>query len=504
MEAERRQPFSQLRRLKNMAESHCCHRMSWSAGSQPVVVDFQAGCLVEDAGLLVVRELDVSLGVLSDLAARLPDPRSPRYVHHTLQSLLVQRTYQFLAGYPDGNDADHTRNDALFQILAGFTPDPECPLASTSTLNRFLYGYTRRDAEMPREDRPSLLVQRRAQIQRLRACNDFLVDLFVRTRPAPPGQLILDLDATDDPVHGHQALSGYHGYYRQHQYLPLLIFEGNTGFPLACWLRPGTMHGACGAVDVLRHLVKRLRLAWPEVDIRVRADNGLAVPAMFDYCEEAKLGYALGYASNAVLQRASEHWLEEVELVHNFYGYRDPHMQRFEEVRGYQSSGWSHPRRVVVKVEVTPQGSQRRFVVTNLQEPARQLYQDFYVRRGNVPERPIGELKNGLCADRLSASGFCANALKMLVAVAAYALVVLYRQACCGVEGVGNAEVGTLRSRLWKVPGEVIKRAGEVRVRLPRDWEARHTWEQTLSAVRQHAALLQRVGEPPGGPPQAS
>src|SRR5262249_41812285 len=158
---------------------------------------------------------------------------------------------------------------------------------------------------------------------------------------------------------------------------------------------------------------------WPHVGIRARGDNGLAVPAMFDYCEEAKLGYAFGYAQNPVLQRASEHWLEEVELVHNFYGYREQHMQRFEEIEGYQAGGWTHPRRVVVKVEVTPQGSQRRFVVTNLQEPARQLYQDFYVRRGDVPERPIGELKNGLSADRLSSSGFCANALKMLVAVAA-------------------------------------------------------------------------------------
>jgi hypothetical protein len=264
------------------------------------------------------------------------------------------------------------------------------------------------------------------------------------------------------------------------------------------------MHGGCGAVDVLRRLVERLRLAWPDVEIRVRADNGLAVPGMFDYCEEAKLGYALGYASNAVLQRASEAWLKEVELVHHFYGYRDPHVQRFEDITGYQSSGWPHPRRVVVKVEVTPQGSQRRYVVTDSREPARAVYQDFYVQRGNVPERPIGELKTGLGADRLSSCGFCANALKLLVAVTAYALVVLYRQACAGIEGVGNAEVGTLRKRLWKVPGEVVKRAGEVRVRLPRDWEHRPSWEQTLRAVRQHAAVLQPVGEPPGGPRQAS
>jgi len=203
--------------------------MGWKVGSQPLVVDFQAGCLVEDAGLLAVRELDVSLGVLSGLAARLPDPRSPKYIQHSLESLLVQQVYQILAGYPDGNDADRCRDDALFQILQGVPPDPEHPLASTSTLNRYLHGYTRRDAQMPREDRPSLLVQRRAQIKRLKVINEFLVDLFVRTRTEAPGHLVIDLDATDDPVHGRQPLSGYHGYYRQHQYLPLLVFEGTSG-----------------------------------------------------------------------------------------------------------------------------------------------------------------------------------------------------------------------------------------------------------------------------------
>lgn len=483
-----------------MAQSHESHCMAWSVGSQPLVVDFTAGVLVEDAGLLAVRQLDVSLGVLSQLAARLPDPRSPRYIQHPLESLLVQRVYQFLAGYPDGNDADHTRNDALFQILVGTAPDPQLPLASTSTLNRFLYGYTRRDAQLPREERPSLLPQRRAQTQRLRVINDFLVDLFIRTRTKAPEQIILDLDATDDPVHGQQTLSGYHGYYKQHQYLPLVMFEGHSGFPLACWLRPGTMHAACGAVDTLRHIVERLRQVWPNVEIRVRGDGGFSVPALLDYCEEAELGYALGYATNAVLERRSEHWLAEVELVHRFHGDRDPHMQRYEQITDYQARSWPAPRRVVVKVEVTPVGSQRRYVVTNLSEPERVVYRDFYVRRGAVPEQPIGELKNGLNADRLSSCGFCANALKLLVAVTAYALVALYRQACVGVEGVANADIQTLRSRLWKVPAEVKREARRVRVSLPENWEGRVVWQQTLQAVGQYPQPVHQGGEPPGTP----
>lgn len=340
--------------------------------------------------------------------------------------------------------------------------------------------------------------QRRAQVQRLRACNEFLVDLFVRTRTRAPTRIVLDLDATDDPVHGHRPLSAYHGYYRQHQYLPLLAFEGDTGFPLSCWLRPGTLHPACGVVDLLEALVKRLRLAWPKVEIRVRGDNGLASPPLIDYCERANLGYAFGHATNAVLQRKSQHWLGEVEFVHGFYGESDPHMQRFESIGDYQAESWPHPRRVVTKIEVTPLGSQRRFVVTNPEEPAREVYQGFYVQRGEVPEQPIGESKNGLSADRLSSSGFCANALKMLLAVAAYALVVLYREACAGVEEVARATVQTLRSQYWKVPAEVVRREGSVRVSLPGNWEYRSAWEQTVVAVRQHTATLQSVGEPPG------
>jgi hypothetical protein len=487
-----------------MAQGHESHCMAWSVGSQPLVVDRQAGCLVQDAGLLVVRQLDVSLGILAELSSRLPDPRSPKYIQHSLESLLVQMVYQFLAGYPDGNDAEVSRADALFQILQGLPADPRRPLASTSTLNRFLHGYTRRDAERPREERPSLLQQRRAQVQRLRECNDFLADLFVRTRQGPPATLTLDLDTTDDPAYGKQPLTAYHGYYRQNQYLPLLIFEGDSGFPLSCWLRPGTLHAGCGAAEALARVVARLRRAWPQVEIRVRGDNGVSTPALLDYCEAANLGYAFGYAANCVLQRQSEHWLKEVELVHQFYGKGDPHMQRYEEIQDYQAGSWEQPRRVVAKVEVTPSGSQRRFVVTNLPEPAREVYRDFYVKRGAVPEGPIGQLKNGLRADRLSSGRFCANALKLLVAVVAYALAALYREACAGIEAVASADVETLRQRYWKVPAEVYLGAKAVRVSLPSSWEGGAVWEQTLGAVGRRAAELRQVGEPPGPPSQAS
>src|SRR3954447_6576862 len=248
-----------------MSDQQPTHFTLWNLGRQPLEITSAQDPIVADAGLVAVRALDRSLGVLADLADRLPDPRDPLFVRHSAERLLTQQVYQLLAGYPDCNDADELRGDALFQILADVTPDGEEPLACGSTLARFQYAYTRRSQ---REGEPEvLLVRRAAQLQRLKVANDFLVDLFIRTRVTPPTEVILDVDATDDPTHGKQALSGYHGYYRQHQFLPLHVYEGHSGFPLAVWLRPGATHASLGAVDSLRPIVAQLRAAWPEVRI---------------------------------------------------------------------------------------------------------------------------------------------------------------------------------------------------------------------------------------------
>lgn len=462
-------------------------------GSQQLLVDFQGGTIVSDAGLLAVRALERPLGIIAGLAQQLPDPRSPQYIHHSVESLLTQEVYALLAGYPDHNDADDLRADPLFQILADVSPDPEQPLASGSTLARFAYAYTRRDAELPLQERDVLLEMRHAQIQRLHLLNDYLLDLFLRTRPTAPAEVILDVDATDDPVHGGQALSGYHGYYRQHQYLPLLVVEGHTGFPLAACLRPGTLHASVGAVDLLRNLVTRLRAAWPDVRIVVRADNGLAVPEVYDFCDAERLGYAIGYASNAVLQRATATALADLELYYRFYRHREPHVQRFEEVTDYQAESWPRPRRVVAKVEITPQGSQRRFVVTNLAGRPEAIYRDLYVQRGAVPEQPIGELKNDLRCDRLSSCGFCANAFRLLVHVLAYAIVVLFREANAAVKEVATASVGTLRQRLWKVGAVVWTSARRIRLQLSSSWPYQGVWCMVLAAVQAYVRRWQEA-----------
>jgi hypothetical protein len=483
-----------MRRLKIMTTECDQHLTFWKLGSQQILLDFEGGQIVSDTGLLTIRALERPLGIIAGLAERLPDPRSRHYRQHSTETLLTQEVYQILAGYPDHNDADTLREDPLFQILADLAPDPERPLASGSTLARFQYAFTRRQAELPLEERPVLLEVRAAQCQRIKILNDYLVELFVRTRRTPPVEIVLDVDATDDPTHGRQALSGYHGYFEQHQYFPLLVYDGATGFPLAAWLRPGTVHASCGAIDVLRPLVAALRAAWPSVRIVVRADNGLAVPPVYDFCEQEGLHYALGYATNAVLQRATAQALADVELYYRFYGYRDPQVQRFEELRDYQADGWPRPRRVIAKIEINPQGSQRRFVVTNRTESPESVYRDFYVQRGAIPEQPIGEMKNGLQADRLSSSGFCANSFRLLVHTLAYAIVVLFREATAAVAEVAKATVSTLRQRLWKVGSVVVTTARRIRLHVSETWPHRGLMQRVQAAVAAFVEQLCRSG----------
>jgi hypothetical protein len=413
---------------------------------------FDGGDVVSDAGLLPVRQLDQELGILAEAARRLPDPRSQICVVHSAERILTQQVYQILAGYPDGNDAQLLRDDPLFKTIAGIDPrEKDVSLASGSTINRFQHAFTRREAEKPIEERDVIFEVRNAQIERINALNDFLVDVFVRTRKQRPAHIIVDLDPTDDPTHGGQQLSLFHGYYGQQQYFPMLIFEGETGMPLGAWLRPGTVGAGCGAVEMLRRVVQRVRQHWPDITIFVRGDNGVAGPEIYEYCEAEGLLYAFGYATNEVLKRR----LREEELVEHtrwlwWMTGRKP-FQLFHTFEDYQADSWPHPRRIVTKVEITHTGgSNIRYVVTNLSGHPRGIYRGFYTQRGNVPERPIGELKNGLSMDRLSSHRFLANGHKLMVHVLAYLLHALFREANAQTPEVSTMEVGTARVRLFK------------------------------------------------------
>lgn len=472
----------------------CCEQLTlWEVGKQQVTVDFHGGTLVSDAGLLAIRVLDRELGVLSQIAERLPDPRAQKFVTHTREAILTQQVYQILAGYADCNDAQSLRSDPLFQTLANVSPSDDQPLASGSTLTRFDHAFTRRQADVPVEEREVLGEIDAALSQRLKILNDYLPELFIRTRRTPPASVIIDMDASDDPTHGQQVLTGFHGYFDQYQYFPLYVFDGETGFPLAAWLRPGTVHASCGAVTTLQTIVRQLRTAWPEVIIVVRGDSGLAVPAMYEFCESEGLLYAFGYSTNKVLKDRTECWMKDLELYYSWYHHCEPHVQRFESIEDYQAGTWFQPRRIVVKLEINRLGTNLRFVVTNLSGHPQGIYHGFYVQRGDVPEKPIGELKNGLQADRLSFHRFRANAMKLLEHVLAYALVVLHREATAAIPEIARAEVATLRTRLWKVAAVVQISVRRIWFHLSSSWPNRKLWLRVREALTHYVQAIRQA-----------
>ena len=411
-----------------MCDAVCSRQLTlFSVGKQEVTVDFEGGQIVNDAGLLAVAQLVEGLGILDDLAERWPDPRCQEMVTHQGREILAQQSYQYLAGYFDFNDANCTRRDPLFQTLAGVSPDVERPLASGSTVARFGHAFTRREAHKPIEEREVIFEQRQAQIQRIRVLNEYLVELFAKTRSSVPAHVILDLDGSEDAAHGQQQLTFWNAHYDQNQYYPLFVFDGVTGFPLAAWLRPGNVHDSCGAVETLREVVPRLRQLFPGLRILVRGDGAFGTPEMLDFCEAENLTYAFGYSNHRGLKPRTAWFLEQLQLYYRFYP--EDRVQRFDEISDYQAGSWKHPRRLVVKTEIHAIGTNQRVVVTNLNGTAREVYQEFYVQRGNVPERPIGEMKNGLGSDRLSSPRFLANFQKLLAHVLSYAIVVLFREA---------------------------------------------------------------------------
>jgi hypothetical protein len=469
----------------------------WNIGRQQVTVDFNGGRIVTDAGLIAVREFEQRLGIIDGLAKRFPDPRAPLYIRHPVDEILTQHVYQFLGGYFDCNDAKTLRHDPLFLTIAGVSPDEQMPvdeetesraLSSGSTLARFQYAYTRRQAEMPIEERQVLLEQRDAQLDRIQVINEYLVDLFVRSRQERPRHIVIDIDPTDDPTHGQQVLSFYHGYYEQHQYFPLLLFDGATGFPLGAWLRPGVVHAACGVVESLDLVVQKLRAAWPDVTIVVRGDTGEAVPKLYEYCEREGLLYAIGYASNEVLKSRVAGTVWDLEVWFSFY--REPRTL-FQSFEDYQAGSWSRPRRIVAKVEINDKGINRRFVVTNLSGDPQGIYHGFYVGRGNVPERPIGELKNGLAIDRLSSNRFIANDLRLGLHVLAYAIVVLFREATARVPEVAHAEVSTLRAKFFKVGASVATSVRHIWFHFSSTWPSRELFVRVVEALRDFVRRLE-------------
>jgi hypothetical protein len=423
-------------------------------GPVPLAVDLLGGRLTSDGGLAWVAEVDRALGLTAGLAAVIPDWRARRG-RHDLPTLVAQRVYQIACGYEDQDDADALRADPLLKHVCGRLPETGADLASQPTFSRLENAISARTC------------------YRLAAA---LGEVYLRERERAgvPTHLVLDLDGTDDPTYGSQEGTAYHGYFRQHQYFPLLVFDGETDQLVTAVLRRGTVHASHGVVAILKRIAAAARARWPGVTLEVRADSGFAIPALYDWCEAEGIAYAIGLVPNPRLDAAVAPLLAAATAQS---AAAEGAKVRLLGETHYQAGSWPEARRVVMKAEILPRGPNTRFVVTTRTDPPEDLYA-WYVGRGEC-ENWIKDPKTGCFADRLSCHRFWANQFRLLLHAAAYCLLDALRRRLHGA-GVARVTLETLRLRLIKVGGWVRQGLDRVSLRLATS-HPNEKWWRTLA-----------------------
>ncbi len=416
-----------------------------------VVAAFDGGTITSDAGGLLLWRLDRGLGLIRRMAACFTDRRDPRLLEHTVETLVGQRVFGLALGYEDLNDHDELRHDPVFAVLAGKleAKRSDCaPVAGKSTLNR-LEHTPKRDAEKYHK-----IDYDAASLEAL------FVDIFLDAHARPPKEIVLDLDPTDDPIHGEQEGRFFHGYYDCYCYLPLYIFCGR--FLLCAKLRPSNIDGAAGALDEVARIVARIRARWPKVRIVLRGDSGFCREDLMAWCEAGGVGYVFGLAPNARLKAvlAPEAW--EAERRCETAGTA---ARVFKDFAYRTEKTWSRARRVVGKAEHLPPvndrcGANPRFVVTSLPRTridARALYEDLYCARGEMENR-IKEQQLDLFADRTSSATMKANQLRLWFSSMAYVLLNELRRIALRHTQFADATCGTIRLKLLKI-GALVRRS---------------------------------------------
>jgi hypothetical protein len=455
-------------------------------GSREVLADFDGGDISSDGGALLLRETERLTGIIRQFAACFTDHRNPDLTEHTVEELIAQRVYALALGYEDLNDHDDLRRDPLLAAVVG-KPDPtgktrhrRCDrgkaLAGKSTLNRLELTPVGAD----KDSRYKKVACRSNDVERL------FVTLFLQAHSRPPERIVLDLDATDDPIHGHQLGRFFHAYYKGYCFLPLYIFCGDH--LLLARLRPADIDACAGSVKHLERIVAQLREAWPEVRIAIRADSGFCREEILRWCEDHGVDYVIGLAKNTRLAAAIAAELEQVR--ERYEATRLP-ARAFAELRYRTRETWSRERRVVAKAEHLAKGPNPRFVVTSLpieDRAARPLYEEDYCGRGEMENR-IKEQQLHLFADRTSARTMRANQVRLFFSSVAYVLLeALRRLGLAGTE-LAEAQCQTIRLKLLKI-------GALVRVTVRKVWVKLSSGSPYAEAFRRVHANLARLRPP--------
>jgi hypothetical protein len=405
--------------------------------NRAIRAQFDGGAITSDGGGLLLREVEKRIGILHQFAACFTDYRNADLIEHPVEKLVAQRVYGLALGYEDLNDHEELRNDPLLAVLVEKSDPRQPALAGKSTLNRL--ELTLQTAS--RKERYKKIVLDHGAVDRL------LVEVFLQAHPEAPQEIILDLDATDDPLHGKQEGRFFHGYYGHYCYLPLYIFCGE--FLLGARLRPSNIDASAGSVEELQRIVAQIRCVWPEARILVRGDSGFCREELMSWCEAEGVDYLLGLAKNERLKAEIE---KEMQAAKAQYQETGRAARRFQEFIYQTRESWSGARRVVAKAEHLEKGENPRFVVTSLRTeawPAQSLYEELYCARGDMENRIKEQLM--LFSDRTSTHYLRSNQLRLYFSSLAYVLLQMLRR--LGLQGteLAQAQCSTIRLKVLKI-----------------------------------------------------
>ena len=432
--------------------------------SRQVVAEFSGARLTTEGGSLLLRQADRKIGLLRRVAACFADYRQPERIEHRLEEMLAQRIYGLALGYEDLNDHEQLRQDPLLAVLAG-KKDLGDPLAGKSTLNR-----------MELTPAGSAAAERYHKISYCaEAIDTLLVDLFLEAPRRAPREIVLDLDATDTPLHGRQEARFFHGYYGHYCYLPLYIFCGDH--LLCARLRPSNIDASAGSLEEMQRMVRQIRARWPKTRIILRADSGFCREELLVWCENNQVDYVFGFARNQCLRRIISRAMHEAKQEHRRTGKA---ARVFCEFAYRTQKSWSRRRRVIAKAEQIEGKENPRYLVTSLSTPdwpAQKLYEQLYCARGEMENRIKEQLS--LFSDRLSSETLRANQLRLYFSSLAYVLIEALRR--LGLAGTqwGQAQADTIRLKLLKIAAQVRITARRIWVR----YSCAYPWQNVFAAA---------------------
>jgi hypothetical protein len=408
---------------------------------KPLTATFDAGRLSSDGGLIVLREIAARLGLAAAITRPLRDARDPARTRHSYAEMALARMLMIAAGYEDCDDVDALRTDPALKIAVGRAPETGADLMSQPTLSR---------------------LENLADWRALARIGLGQIDLYCRSFTRPPSRIVLDIDDTDDPVHGQQELSLFNAHYDCTCFQPIHIFDGLTGKPVLALLRPGKRPSGEEVAKVLRHVIRRIRRRWPHVAILVRGDSHYCSEPALAFLERLRCDYILGFALDAKLLDIAAPWRAQCDLRRSP---TKPTVRRFHQLP-YRAREWSRPRKLVARVEATTMGTDVRFIVTSLEGRGKTLYEQVFCARGNA-ENLIKDMKRFTRSDKTACSRWQANQFRLFLHMGAYWLLHALRAAAPKRSRWRGATFETLRRTFVKVAVRVEELKGKIKLAFP-------------------------------------